>query len=64
VEVTFYTQSSRSLWDIVKALAVDSSSISIAVAYLSAEGLEEVRPYFQNIDVRIVCGVHGCISDL
>jgi HKD family nuclease len=64
VEVTFYTQSSRSLWNIVKELAADSDSISIAVAYLSAEGLEEVRPYFQDIDVRIVCGVHGCISDL
>ncbi|AFZ17080.1 restriction endonuclease PLD domain-containing protein [Allocoleopsis franciscana] len=64
MEVTFYTQSSRALGDIVKELAADSSSIRIAVAYLSADGLEEVRPYCQDIDVRIVCGVHGCISDL
>lgn len=64
MEVTFYTQSSRALGDIVKELAADSSSIRIAVAYLSADGLEEVRSYFQGIDVRIVCGVHGCISDL
>lgn len=47
MEVTFYTQSSRALGDIVKELAADSSSIRIAVAYLSADGLEEVRSYFQ-----------------
>jgi hypothetical protein len=50
--------------DSIQNLAADSDSISIAVAYLSAGGLEAIRPHFRNIRVRIVCGVHGCISDL
>lgn len=64
MEVAFHTQATRSLRDTIKDLAVDCDSISIAVAYLSAEGLDEIRPYFGGADVKVVCGVHGCISDL
>jgi HKD family nuclease len=64
MEVSFYSQSSRSLLDSIQNLAADSDSISIAVAYLSKGGLKAIHDYFSGIPVRIICGVHGCISDL
>ncbi|OGP72021.1 MAG: hypothetical protein A2Z73_03160 [Deltaproteobacteria bacterium RBG_13_60_28] len=64
MEINFFTQATKSLSDAIKNLIKQSGSISIAVAYLSSEAIEEIRPFLGNITVKILCGVHGCISDL
>lgn len=64
MEIAFYSQKTKSLSDAIKHLAVHSDSISIAVAYLSSGAIEEMRPYFTGKTVQILCGIHGCISDL
>jgi HKD family nuclease len=49
----------------LKAAFSESKRISIAVAYISGDGLEKVKSFIQvGQSIRIVCGIHGCISDL
>ena len=64
MEVAFFTQGTRSLSDAIKDLIKHNGSINIAVAYLSSEAIAEIRPSLRDITVKILCGVHGCISDL
>lgn len=65
MEIKFYTQPKTATNEIINKLFETNDDISIAVAYLSAEGLKEIE---QNVvfnkNVRILCGIHGCISDL
>lgn len=64
MNVDFSTQSSGKFGHIIRELAKTSKLIRIAVAYVTKPGLDELRPCFTNAEVQIVCGIHGCISDL
>ncbi|MCZ6623112.1 MAG: hypothetical protein O7B35_02560, partial [Deltaproteobacteria bacterium] len=61
IKIEFFWQSSdRTFNEMLQASFSESKKISIAVAYLSREGLEKVKLYTQsNQSIRIVCGIHG-----
>lgn len=65
MELKFYSQPNTTTNEIIGNLIENNKNISMAVAYLSSGGLKEVeRNISYSKDVRILCGVHGCISDL
>lgn len=66
MEIEFFYQSSeRTFNEMLRASFRESKRISIAIAYISGEGLEKAKSYTQDShSIRIVCGIHGCISDL
>ncbi len=66
METEFFCQSSGNTFnEKLQRSFSEASKISIAIAYISREGLRAIRSYIHaNHSIRIVCGIHGCISDL
>ena len=61
----FYQSSEKTFNEKLRASFSAASRISIAIAYISGEGLKAISSYVHaSHSIRIVCGVHGCISDL
>lgn len=66
MEIDFYYQSSKITFkELLETSFRKSKRISIATAYISREGLENIKSYIEDShSIRIVCSVHGNISDL
>jgi len=66
METEFFCQSSKETFnEKLRTSFSESSRISIAIAYISREGLKAIKSYIHaSHSIRIVCGIHGCISDL
>lgn len=64
MEAIFLSQPSISFANILRKISERFDSVSIAVAYITDDGLREIEGAIALKNVRIICGIHGCISDL
>ena len=66
MEIDFYYQSSKITFkEMLETSFRKSKRISIATAYISREGLENIKSYIEDShSIRIVCSIHGNVSDL
>lgn len=65
METRFLTQPNTEFARILKEHLINHEVVLIAIAYITKDGIKEIeKELMQKRSVKIVCGVHGCISDL
>ncbi|MFZ3092141.1 MAG: phospholipase D family protein [Nitrospirota bacterium] len=65
METRFLTQPNIELARTLKEHLSNHEVALIAIAYITEDGIKEIeKELLQKRSVKIVCGVHGCISDL
>jgi|LGVF01.1.fsa_nt_gb HKD family nuclease len=65
MDIQFLTQPNKEFLKTVKEHLINYEEVLIAMAYVTKDGIKEIeKELLQKHSVKIVCGVHGCISDL
>lgn len=64
MKIEFLNQPDLSFSEIIKEALINYNVVSIATAYLTESGLQLFKQQFQTKSIKILCGIHGCISDL
>ncbi|MBC8213214.1 MAG: phospholipase D family protein [Candidatus Marinimicrobia bacterium] len=65
-KITFHHQpgGDQSLGELITELARNADRISIATAFLREEGLELLKKFIDKIEIRVICGIDGQLSDV
>lgn len=64
MEIVFRTQRSHKISELFRKAATTSDQLLIATAYLTEGGLKQMGIPDNAGVIKIICGVHGCVSDL